>query len=332
MDINLKTYLSQAHQRGELSGDLEYLLLEIAKTCQIIGYNVNRGGLLGLLGAQGKVNVQGEEQKQLDVVANDIMLQQLSDLGSVAAVASEEMQNCIANPNRQGRYLLVFDPLDGSSNIDINMSVGTIFSILPTPSGKKKIEDSDFLQPGKQQLAAGFCLFGPSTMLVLTYKKGVSCFVLNPENEQFVLFKDQLKIPKDTQEFAINSSNRRHWHLPIQKYIDDLLAGSNGERDKDFNMRWIASMVAEIYRVLSRGGIFMYPCDKRKSSLKGRLRLLYEGNPMALIVEEAGGSASTGQMRILDVEPQSLHDRVAVLMGSKHEVAVCDDYHRRYQE
>lgn len=330
MDITLKQYLNTAHERGDIPGDLEMLLNEVATACKIIGYKVNRGSLLGLLGAEGHVNVQGEEQKQLDVVSNDILIDHMHEAAVLAGMASEEMAHCIPTPEgkAKGRYLLVFDPLDGSSNIDINMSVGTIFSVLPAPKNKAKVEDSDFLQPGNQQVAAGFCLLGPSTMLVLTFGQGVCCFALDPDSEQFVLVSDQLSIPEDTQEYAINSSNQRHWMPPIQQYIDDLQAGIEGPRNKNFNMRWIASMVAEIYRVLSRGGVFMYPRDNRNPDSQGRLRLMYEGNPMAMIVEQAGGAASTGYGRIMDVQPESLHDRVPVLMGSKNEVAVCESYHQ----
>lgn len=330
----LKEFLSSAHKEGHIAGDLEHLLLDVAQACLMIGYKVQRGGLLGVLGAEGRVNVQGEEQKQLDVLSNDILIDYMNQTSLLAGMASEEMQDCLPPPEDKpkGRYLLVFDPLDGSSNIDINMSVGTIFSVLPAPKKDGAICNEDFLQKGSEQLAAGFCLFGPSTMFVLTYGNGTHCFTLDPDNEELVLIQKDIQIQKDTQEYAINASNERHWFAPIQNYIHDLQKGVEGERKKNFNMRWIASMVAEIYRVLCRGGIFMYPRDARNPDSQGRLRLMYEGNPMAMIVEQAGGAASTGYGRILDVEPQGLHDRVPVLMGSKNEVAACEVYHEGFDE
>lgn len=331
---SLKEFLSSAHKNGDIPGDLEHLLLDVAQACLMIGYKVERGGLQGVLGAEGRVNVQGEEQKQLDVISNDILIDHMKQTNLLAGMASEEMDDCLPSPEDQpsGRYLLVFDPLDGSSNIDINMSVGTIFSVLPAPKKDGTVTNEDFLQKGSEQLAAGFCLFGPATMFVLTYGKGTHCFTLDPDNEELILIQKDIRIVADTQEYAINASNERHWFTPIQNYINDLQKGVEGERKKNFNMRWIASMVAEIYRVLCRGGIFMYPRDARNPDSLGRLRLMYEGNPMAMIVEQAGGAASTGYGRILDVQPQGLHDRVPVLMGSKNEVAACEAYHEGFDE
>ena len=329
---SLAEFLEQAHDKGHIPGDLEQLLLETATACKIIDYNVKRGGLLDVLGAVGHVNVQGEEQKKLDVISNDILIGHMEKTGLLAGMASEELEDCLPTPEDQprGHYLLVFDPLDGSSNIDINMSVGTIFSVLPAPKNNQPVTNEDFLQPGTNQVAAGFCLYGPSTILVLTYGQGVHCFTLDPDSEKFMLVEDKMNVPEETQEFAINSSNQRHWHEPVKTYIQDLLDGQEGPRGKNFNMRWIASMVAEIYRVLSRGGIFMYPRDNRNPSALGRLRLTYEANPMGFIVEQAGGSATTGFERIMEIQPQGLHDRVAVLMGSSQEVEVCEGYHKGY--
>lgn len=330
-NMSLQQFLANAHQQGKIQGDLEQLIIDVANACLVIGYNVSRGGLLDMLGAEGRVNVQGEEQKKLDVLSNDILIKYMKDTNLLAGLASEEMENCLPAPNDKpkGRFLLVFDPLDGSSNIDINMSVGTIFSVLPAPKGDGVVQNQDFLKPGREQLAAGFCLFGPATMFVLTFGHGVHCFSLDPDSEQLLLINANMRISADTQEYAINSSNQRHWYPPIQNYIADLQLGVEGPRGKNFNMRWIASMVAEIYRVLCRGGIFMYPRDRRNPDSMGRLRLLYEGNPMAMIVEQAGGHASTGTERILDVLPTGLHQRIPVLMGSKNEVNICVDYHQK---
>ncbi|MGM0564896.1 MAG: class 1 fructose-bisphosphatase [Pseudomonadota bacterium] len=330
---SLKEYLASAHDKGLIPGDLEQLIAEVATACQIIDYNVERGGLLDVLGAVGQVNIQGEEQKKLDVIANDILINHMSKTNLLAGMASEENEHCLPSPEGEpkGHYLLVFDPLDGSSNIDINMSVGTIFSVLPAPKKAGPVEDADFLQPGTEQVAAGFCLYGPATVLVLTFGHGVQCFAYDPDNEEFVLVRDGMQVPEETQEYAINASNKRHWHPPVQQYMEDLLAGIEGPRGKNFNMRWIASMVAEIYRVLCRGGIFMYPRDARNPDSMGRLRLTYEANPMGFIVEQAGGAASTGFGRIMEVQPQGLHDRVPVLMGSSGEVTFCDSYHRGYR-
>ncbi|PIE37768.1 MAG: class 1 fructose-bisphosphatase [Gammaproteobacteria bacterium] len=331
---SLKEFLATAHDNGTIPGDLEQLLAETVTACKIIGYNVQRGGLLDVLGAEGHVNVQGEEQKKLDVITNDILIEHMQQTNLLAGMASEEMQDCLPAPEGEpkGRYLLVFDPLDGSSNIDINMSVGTIFSVLPAPKKTTPIVNEDFLQPGTAQVAAGFCLFGPATMLVLSFGHGTHCFTLDPDSEEFMLIDPAMAVPKETQEYAINASNQRHWHAPVQHYISDLLEGVEGPRGKNFNLRWIASMVAEIYRVLCRGGIFMYPRDNRNPGSKGRLRLMYEANPMAMIVENAGGTASTGHGRIMDIQPEGLHERVAVFMGSRHEVEYVEGYHKGYSE
>lgn len=329
---SLKEFLAKAHDDGHIPGDLEQLLVEVAAACRVIDYNVERGSLLDVLGAVGHVNIQGEEQKKLDVISNDILIEHMNKTNLLAGMASEEMEHCLPAPEGEpkGHYLLVFDPLDGSSNIDINMSVGTIFSVLPAPKKPGPVSDEDFLQPGTEQVAAGFCLYGPATVMVLTFGNGAHCFALDPDGEEFVLVEEKMQIREETQEFAINSSNQRHWYPPIQSYIEDLLTGADGPRGKNYNMRWIASMVAEIYRVLCRGGIFMYPRDSRNPDSLGRLRLTYEANPMGFIVEQAGGIATTGFERILEVQPQGLHDRVAVLMGSKDEVSFCESYHKGY--
>ncbi|MBU6478636.1 MAG: class 1 fructose-bisphosphatase, partial [Xanthomonadaceae bacterium] len=223
--------------------------------------------------------------------------------------------------------LLLFDPLDGSSNIDVNISVGTIFSVLRCPEGVTHATEKDFLQPGTRQVAAGYCVYGPSTLLVLTTGHGVNVFTLDREVGSFRLTRANATIPEDTSEFAVNMSNQRYWEAPMQRYVADMLAGKAGPRGRDFNMRWVASMVADVHRILTRGGIFIYPLDEKVKSNGGKLRLMYEANPMSFIVEQAGGAATTGRSRILDVQPTQLHQRVPVFLGSKHEVETAAKYH-----
>jgi fructose-1,6-bisphosphatase I len=272
-------------------------------------------------------------QKKLDIIANEVLIEANEWGGHLAAMASEEMDDIYAVPNRypQGEYLLLFDPLDGSSNIDVNVSIGTIFSVLKKhnddPKTIESVSASDFLQPGKQQVAAGYCVYGPQTTLVLTVGDGVAMFTLDREQGSFVLTQENVRIPEDTKEFAINMSNMRHWDEPVKRYIDECLQGKEGPRGKDFNMRWIASMVADVHRILTRGGIFMYPWDKREPNKPGKLRLMYEANPMGWLVEQAGGAATNGRQRILDIQPTQLHERVSVILGSKNEVERVTSYH-----
>jgi len=274
--------------------------------------------------------VQGEVQKKLDVIANEVLIEANVWGGHLAAMASEEMDSIHLVPDRypQGEYLLLFDPLDGSSNIDVNVSIGTIFSVLRKVTNHRGVSEEDFLQPGKQQAAAGYCVYGPQTTLVLTVGDGVVMFTLDRETGSWVLTEDQVQIPPDTKEFAINMSNMRHWAPPVRQYIDECLAGKTGPRGKDFNMRWIASMVADVHRILCRGGVFMYPWDQREPEKPGKLRLMYEANPMAFLVEQAGGTATNGQQRILDLQPTKLHERVSVMLGSKNEVDRVTSYHQ----
>jgi fructose-1,6-bisphosphatase I len=273
-------------------------------------------------------------QKKLDIIANEVLIEANEWGGHLAAMASEEMDSIYAVPNRypQGEYLLLFDPLDGSSNIDVNVSIGTIFSVLKKQNDDpKKIEpvtEADFLQAGKQQVAAGYCVYGPQTTLVLTVGDGVAMFTLDREQGSFVLTQENVRIPEDTKEFAINMSNMRHWDAPVKRYIDECLQGKDGPRGKDFNMRWIASMVADVHRILTRGGVFMYPWDKREPDKPGKLRLMYEANPMSWLVEQAGGASTNGRQRILDIQPQKLHERVSVILGSKNEVERVTGYHQ----
>jgi fructose-1,6-bisphosphatase I len=291
---------------------------------------VNKGALGGVLGTADSENVQGEVQKKLDIIANEVLIEANEWGGHLAAMASEEMDSIHAVPNRypQGEFLLLFDPLDGSSNIDVNVSIGTIFSVLRKPEGSDQaVSEQDFLQPGAKQVAAGYCVYGPQTTLVLTVGDGVAMFTLDREQGSFVLTQENVRIPEDTKEFAINMSNMRHWDAPVRRYVDECLAGKEGPRGKDFNMRWVASMVADVHRILTRGGIFLYPWDKREPEKPGKLRLMYEANPMGWLVEQAGGAATDGRRRILDVQPTRLHERVAVVLGSRNEVERVTTYH-----
>ena len=320
------------------SGDFNALILDVALACKAIARAVAFGELGGMLGNHGddgsaSVNVQGETQKKLDVISNDMFIKANEWGGHLAGMASEEMDDAYQIPGQypRGKYLLVFDPLDGSSNIDVNVSVGSIFSILRAPQevidSKRDIRAEDFYQPGATQVAAGYALYGPTTMLVLTVGKGVNGFTLDPSLGEFKLTHPQIKVPEDTNEFAINSSNSRFWEAPIKRYVDECLAGKTGARGKDFNMRWIASMVAEAHRILMRGGVFMYPRDTKDPSKPGRLRLLYEANPIGMVMEQAGGRASTGREPMLAVQPTALHQRIGLVFGSKNEVERIERYH-----
>jgi fructose-1,6-bisphosphatase I len=335
--ISLTRYLVEQQRTGErIPPQLRLLLEVVARACKSISHAVNKGALGGeasILGSAGSENVQGEVQKKLDIIANEVLIEANEWGGHLAAMASEEMNGIYVVPNRypQGEYLLLFDPLDGSSNIDVNVSIGTIFSVLKKPSGSHsthaQVCEADFLQPGHQQVAAGYCIYGPQTTLVLTVGDGVAMFTLDREQGSFVLVQENLTIPPDTQEFAINMSNQRHWAPPVTRYLEECLAGTGGPRGKNFNMRWVASMVADVHRILMRGGIFMYPWDAREPTKPGKLRLMYEANPMGWLVEQAGGAASNGQQRILDIQPTQLHERVSVILGSKNEVERVVAYH-----
>src|ERR1700693_1503833 len=288
-----KYLIEQQREHQNLPADLRLLIEVIARACKQIGYQVSKGALGEALGTAGSENVQGEVQKKLDILSNEILLEANEWGGHLAAMASEEMETLHLIPNRypQGEYMLLFDPLDGSSNIDVNVSIGTIFSVLKAPEGMSTPTEQDFLQKGVKQVAAGYAVYGPQTVLVLTTGNGVHCFTLDREMGAWVLTQRDIQIPADTKEFAINASNMRHWHAPVKRYVDEMLAGVTGPLQKDFNMRWVASMVADVHRILSRGGIFMYPADTRDLSMPGKLRLMYEANPMAFIVEQAGGAA-----------------------------------------
>ncbi len=326
----LSRHLIEAQHQGHINADLRLLLEVVARACKSIATAVGKGALGGVLGDAGTGNVQGEAQKKLDVLSNEILLEANEWGGHLAGLASEEMDHAHAIPNNypRGNYLLLFDPLDGSSNIDVNVSVGTIFSVLRCPEGVTTPADEDFLQPGTEQVAAGYCVYGPQTTLVLTVGHGTHAFTLDREVGSFLLTTRDMRIPEETKEFAINASNQRFWEPPMQRYVEELLAGKTGPRGKDFNMRWVASMVADVHRILSRGGVFMYPIDAKCRDKGGRLRLMYEANPMAFIVEQAGGACSTGRGRMLEVRPEALHQRVPVFLGSKREVAEAERHHR----
>lgn len=310
-------------------------LNEVITTVTDIGKTISqllrKGALADILGEAGNQNVQGEDQKKLDVLANDLLLDALAKNAHCAGVASEELDD--ATPaHADGSLLVLFDPLDGSSNIDINMAVGTIFSVLPYQRQGQTSENSDFLQAGSQQLAAGYLLYGTSTVLALTITDNVVMFSLDPETNDYVLIEDNVQIDADTSEYAINASNYRYWRAPMQQYIDELIAGETGVRGRDFNTRWVAAMVGDVHRILCRGGLFTYPFDTKYAHKAGKLRLMYEANPMSLLIERAGGGATDAINRILDIEPTDIHQRVPVVLGSKNEVNYIKDLHVNYSE
>lgn len=313
---NLSSFLQQHLAEHTLPESLGSVILTAAEACRDISGQVRLGALAGILGEAGSGNIQGEAQKKLDVIANDILVRTLKTNPAVAGLASEEEDDFVpANDN--GRYLVLFDPLDGSSNIDVNISVGTIFSVLEKPAGP--LSTQSFLQSGRFQVASGYTLYGPQTQLVLCLKHGVFVFTLDASGH-FLLTQSRPHIPEQTKEFAINMSNQRHWQPPVQQYIAGLLAGDTGVRGKNYNMRWVASMVAEVHRILMRGGLFTYPQDARDPAKPGKLRLMYEANPLSLIIEQAGGAATNAKSPMLDIQPDSLHQRVAVVLGSREEV------------
>lgn len=327
----LYKFLLQQMDGIENARDLASLMVDVAAAVKSISSMTAKGALGGYLGKVGSENVHGEEQAKLDVVANDAMITNCEYGGQVAGMASEELDEPYKLPEemQRGPFLLVFDPLDGSSNADVNVSVGTIFSILRHRSLGAPVE-ADYLQEGWKQIAAGYAIYGPSTMLILTVGRGTHGFTLDREIGNFILTHQDMHVPEDTSEFAINSSNARFWEPPVRRYVTECQAGRTGDRGRDFNMRWIASMVAEVHRILIRGGVFMYPKDTKDPSKPGRLRLMYEANPIALLIEQAGGKATTGRERMLDVAPTSLHQRVPVILGSRHEVERLEQYHAEY--
>jgi fructose-1,6-bisphosphatase I len=328
--VSLTQYLIEEQRlNNSIPAELRLLIEVLARACKTISHSVGKGALGDVLGTAESENVQGEIQKKLDIICNEILLQANEWGGHLAAMASEEMETIHPIPNRypMGEYMLLFDPLDGSSNIDVNVSIGTIFSVLKAPDSMATPTEEDFLQPGTKQVAAGYAVYGPQTVLVLTTGNGVHGFTLDREMGSWVMTQRDIQIPADTAEYAINASNSRHWYAPVKRYITELEAGKTGPREKNFNMRWIASMVADVHRILNRGGIFMYPADQREPDKPGKLRLMYEANPMALLIEQAGGAATDGKQRILDIQPTKLHQRVAVFLGSRNEVERVTRYH-----
>lgn len=327
--VTLTQFLIEQQRKGLMGADLRLLMEVVARAVKAIAVNVSKGALADVLGEAGSDNVQGEAQKKLDVIANDILIQANEWGGHLAAMASEEVEEIRPIPSDypRGGFLLLFDPLDGSSNIDVNISVGTIFSVLKCPEGNAAPTEADFMQPGTSQVAAGYSVYGPATQLVLTVGDGVHGFTLDREMGSFIYTHPNMTIPEDTKEYAINASNQRYWEPPVQRYISELQAGKEGPRERDFNMRWVASMVADVHRILTRGGVFMYPMDSKMQAQGGKLRLMYEANPMAMIVEAAGGAATTGRERILSIQPTKLHQRVPVVLGSKNEVERVTRYH-----
>lgn len=307
--------------------ELISLIRTVLAACKEISFRVGQGALSGVLGSTLDENIQGETQKKLDVLTNQLLKDILLESGYVKAIASEEEDYTVAG-NPDAKYIVAFDPLDGSSNTDINSLVGTIFSIMEASEGSDPADQSIFMQPGKNQVAAGYVLYGPSTVLALTTGKGTRFFTLDKTHGTFLLTQDFAQVPVDTNEYAINASNQRHWQPAMQNYINDLIAGDTGPRARNFNMRWIAAMVGDVHRVLCRGGIFTYPTDTKDPSKPNKLRLLYEANPMAMLIEQAGGIASTGTERIMDIQPDAIHQRVAVILGSKNEVETCLGYHK----
>ncbi len=331
----LTRYLIEERRRfPQARGDLNALLLDVSVACKAIARIVAFGTLMDEPGRpEGRENVHGEVQKPLDVQSNDVFLRMNEWNGHLAGMASEEMEDPRQIPAHfpRGKYLLVFDPLDGSSNIDVNVAVGSIFSILRAPedviASGRDVTEADFRQCGTTQVAAGYAIYGPTTMLVLTVGNGVAGFTLDPHLGEFMLTHADIRVPDDTHEFAINTSNARFWEPPVKRYVDECLAGRTGPRGKDFNMRWIASMVAEAHRILMRGGVFLYPRDTKDPAKNGRLRLMYEANPIGFVMEQAGGRASTGRQRVLGVEPTALHQRIGLVFGSKNEVDRIERYH-----
>lgn len=327
----LSRYLiEQEREHGNIPNDLRLLLEVVSRACKLISHAISKGALGDVLGGAGSENIQGEAQKKLDVLSNEMLLEANEWGGHLAGMASEEMETIYEIPHRfpQGEYLLIFDPLDGSSNIDINSPVGTIFSVLKKVDNDQSVEEDDFFQAGRDQVAAGYAIYGPQTLMVLTTGKGTHCFTLDLELGSWILTHENMQIPKSTTEYAINSSNERNWFAPVQRYVNELKAGTTGPLGKNYNMRWVAAMVADIHRILTRGGIFMYPNDQRPGKQDGHIRLLYEASPMAMIVEQAGGLATNGVDNILDIIPNSLHQRVPVFLGSADEVQRITEYHK----
>ncbi|MFK8083705.1 MAG: class 1 fructose-bisphosphatase [Granulosicoccus sp.] len=323
--------IEQGRLHSESRGAFTALVNDVASACKRLSNLVRLGELAGVLGAAGQENVQGEDQKKLDIIANEVFIEAMQRSGLLAGIASEEMDSHYPIPScyPRGDYLLAFDPLDGSSNIDVNGATGTIFSIT-RHGGKAAPTDTDFLKSGREQVCAGYCLYSSASMLVITTGQGVAGFTLDNSVGEFILTHPDINVPASTSEYAINSAYTRHWLAPEKRYVEECNAGKDGPRGRNFNMRWAGSMVGDIHRILCRGGVFMYPMDARLQAdgKAGKLRLLYEANPMGMLIEQAGGLAHTGTQPILDIQPESLHQRVPVLMGSSEEVERLVSYHK----
>ena len=322
MSLTLEQFLATAEP------GLASLIAALLDGCREISAAVRQGDVMGALDSE---NVQGEVQKKLDVLSNDILLAACAKAPSLVAMASEEMDDIhpVRSLDRAGGHLVLFDPLDGSSNIEVNVSIGTIFSVLPAPptEAERAVVAADFLQTGRNQVAAGYVVYGPQTTLVMTLGAGVAAFTLDPESGAWVGTAERVSIPAETKEYAINASNMRHWAAPVRQYVEECLAGESGPRGKNFNMRWVGSMVADVHRILMRGGVFLYPWDAREPDRAGKLRLMYEANPMAMLVEQAGGAAFDGNGHTLDCRPIGLHQRVSVMLGSRAEVERLERLH-----
>lgn len=327
---SLADYLITASQYLSYGKTLTNLLINIADCTKSIAALASKGALADLGHKLDVSNVQGEVQTNIDVLSNDLFIAELKKSSLVSGLVSEELEEPVlfADSEKDGKFLVVFDPLDGSSNVGVNVPTGSIFSILL--AFKDADKNCDFLQVGNKQLAAGYALYGPSTMLIITIGSGTQGFTLCPETNEFVLTHPDIQIPTIASEFAINASNERYWEVPVQSYINECRAGSNGVRERDFNMRWVASMVADVHRILMRGGVYLYPVDNKLPAKAGRLRLLYEANPISFIVEQAGGKSSTGRKRILDIVPNDIHQRVPVILGSRLEVGLIELYHSEF--
>lgn len=331
MQKNLNEFLSEKLNQTEAQLRLRMVINAIVSSVKQVAEMVESAPLAGQLGKLDNENVQGEQQATLDLLTNDCFVKNLQACEAVAGMVSEELDEAIllAKDTAKPNYLAVFDPLDGSSNIEVNVAVGSIFSVLKAPKNRVT-QAADFLQKGTQQVLAGYAVYGPSTILVFTFGEGVHCFTLNRANNEFVLTLASMRVAEDTQEFAINASNARFWESPIVQYVAECQAGTTGARAKDFNMRWIASMVADLHRILMRGGVYLYPKDNKLPLKAGRLRLLYELNPMSWIVEQAGGQSSTGRERVLELAPTEIHQRAPIIIGSKNEVERVVSYYQAF--
>ena len=337
--INLVHFLAET----KTSPSLIALVSAIADACLAISALTENGAIKNKYGENiyGKLtseNIQGETQATLDVISDGIFTARLAATGLVAGMVSEEVDLPIAvhNKAKQAEFLVVFDPLDGSSNVDVNVTIGSIFSVFKAPCknnlSQANLVEVDYLIAGKHQLAAGYASYGPCTMLVITLGHGTHGFTLNRATKEFILTHPNMQVPADSNEYAINSSNQRFWEPPVKRYVTECKAGAAGRREKDFNMRWIGSMVADVHRILMRGGIYLYPKDSKDTAKAGRLRLMYEANPMAMLIEQAGGAASTGRVRMLDIEPEHIHQRIPIIIGSKNEVAHVERLHKDFDK